>query len=202
MTDFTLRSADKADVPALFALEVSIFPSDRLTPRSFRRIVGSASAACRVAVAADRLAGYHVVLFRRGSAAARLYSIAVAPAFRGQGLAALLMNDAETAARQRGSRRLRLEVRADNAGAIRLYERLGYHAFGRIAGYYSDGAAAVRYERNLDGAEKNLSSSAAEDRSSRDSDATLAYMNQSVRPDFASAVRAEAPRGSFRPPHR
>jgi ribosomal protein S18 acetylase RimI-like enzyme len=202
MTDFTLRPADKADVPALFALEVSIFASDRLTPRSFRRIVGSASAACRVALAADRLAGYHVVLFRRGAAAARLYSIAVAPEFRGQGLAAVLMSDAETIARQRGARRLRLEVRADNAGAIRLYERLGYHAFGRVAGYYSDGATAVRYERNVGDPEKNLSSSAAEDRSSRDSRVTLQYMNQPVRPDLAAAVRAEAPRGSFRPPHR
>jgi [ribosomal protein S18]-alanine N-acetyltransferase len=202
MTDFTLRNADKPDVPALFDLEAGVFPSDWLTPRNFRRLIGSASAACRVAAAADRVAGYHVLLFRRGSTIARLYSIAVAPAFRGQGLAAILMKDAETVARERGSRRLKLEVRADNAGAIRLYERLGYRAFGRVAGYYSDGATAVRYERELDGPEKNLSSSAAEDRSSRDSRATLAYMNQPVRPDFAAAVRAEAHRGSFRPPHR
>jgi ribosomal protein S18 acetylase RimI-like enzyme len=201
MIRFKLRNAVTADVAALFDLEAGVFPSDWLTPRSFRRILRSPSATCRVAEA-DKLAGYYVLLFRRGSTRARLYSIAVAPEFRGQGLAAMLLRDAEAVARERGSRSLRLEVRADNAGAIRLYERLGYRAFGHIAGYYSDGAAAVRYEGKLDRGDKNLSSSAAEDGSSRDSRETLAYMNQPVRPDFAAAARAEAPRGSFRPPHR
>lgn len=202
MADFILRNADSADIPGLVSLEAEVFVSDRLLPRSFRRLVDAPSAACRVAVADGVLAGYHVLLFRRGSTVARLYSIAVAPGFRGRGLAAILMRDAEEAARERGSRHLRLEVRADNAGAIRLYERLGYRAFKHVAGYYADGADGLRYERNLVEGEKNLASSVAEDRSPRDSRATLAYMNQPVRPDFAAAARAEATRGSFRPPHR
>ena len=197
MASFKLRNAGRADVPALVSLEAEVFASDRLSPRSFRRLVAAPSAACRVAEADGVLAGYHVLLFRRGSAVARLYSIAVAPGFRGRGLAAVLMRDAEEVARERGSRRLRLEVRADNAAAIRLYERLGYHAFKRVAGYYADGAHALRHERHLVEEEKNLASSASEDRSPRDSRATLAYMNQLVRPDFAAAARAEATRGSI-----
>jgi len=201
MASFILRNADPADVAGLVSLETDVFASERLSPRSFRRLIAAQSAACRVAVADAMLAGYDVLLFRRGSTVARLYSIAVAPGFRGQGLAAILMRDAEEVARERGSRRLRLEVRADNAGAIRLYERLGYRPFHRVAGYYADGAHALRYERGLAEREKNLASSAAEDRSPRDSRATLAYMNQTVRPDFAAAARAGATADRFRPPH-
>src|SRR6185312_11811488 len=145
---------------------------------------------------------YHLLLFRNDVAVARLYSIAVAPDFRGRGVAVLLMRDAEEIARGRGSRRLRLEARADNAAAIRLYERLGYGVIGRIAGYYADGTDALRYERELDDSEKNRATSAEEDRSPRDSRATLAYMNRVVRPDFAAAVPADATADQFRPPYR
>jgi ribosomal protein S18 acetylase RimI-like enzyme len=44
---------------------------------------------------------------------------------------------------------LRLEVRADNVAAIRLYERHGYRRIGRLAAYYDDGADGWRYEQPL-----------------------------------------------------
>jgi ribosomal-protein-alanine N-acetyltransferase len=201
MQNIVIRDADHADLPALVNLEGEAFASDRLSPRSFRRHVGNASAVCRIADAAGALAGYHLLLFRRGSPTARLYSIAVAPGFRGRGVAALLMGDAEDAARARGLHRLRLEARADNTAAIRLYERLGYNLIGRIPGYYADGTKAFRYERDLDSG-KNRAISAEEDRSPRDSCATLAYTSRVVRPDFAAAAPAEATADPFRPPHR
>src|SRR5579871_1696210 len=202
MTSFALRDAAPADVPGLVSLEAEVFATNLLSRRSFARLIGAPSAGCRIAEAQGGLAGYHLVLFRRGARVARLYSIAVAPGFRGRGLAAVLMHDAETVARQHGARRLRLEVRADNAGAIRLYERLGYRPFDRITGYYADHGDALRYQRSLDDPEENSSSSDAEDRSSRDSRATLAYMTDVVRPDFTAAARAEATADQFRPPHR
>jgi [ribosomal protein S18]-alanine N-acetyltransferase len=202
MPGITISKASRADLAALVSLEAEVFAFNRLSLRSFRHIIGAASAACRVAKAGGVLAGYHLVLFRRGSTVARLYSIAVAPHFRGQGLAVLLMRDAEQVARRRGSRRLRLEARADNAAAIRLYDRLGYRLIGRRPCYYADGAEALRYERVLDASGKNLSTSAEEDRTPRDSSATLAYTNQSVRPDFALAAPAGATADQFRPPYR
>jgi ribosomal protein S18 acetylase RimI-like enzyme len=55
----------------------------------------------------------------------------------------------ERAARKRGCETLRLEVRADNAGAIGLYEKLGYERFGRYENYYEDGAPALRFDKPL-----------------------------------------------------
>jgi ribosomal protein S18 acetylase RimI-like enzyme len=89
------------------------------------------------------------VFLRRCSTIARLYSIAVDPVARGSGLGAALLAAAERAARRRGVRRLRLEVRQDNPAAIALYETRGYRRIGARAAYYEDGADAWRYERAL-----------------------------------------------------
>jgi ribosomal protein S18 acetylase RimI-like enzyme len=193
MEKIVIHDADRADLAGLMRLETEVFASNRLSPRSFRRVIARPSAVCRVAHLDGLLAGYHLVLFRRGSTVARLYSIAVAPALRGRGVAALLMRDAEQAARGRGAQSLRLEARVDNAAAIRLYERRGYRLIGRIQGYYADGIEALRYERDLDDPEKNRATSAEEDRSPRDSRATLAYMSR-LRPDLAAVAPPKPPR--------
>jgi ribosomal protein S18 acetylase RimI-like enzyme len=146
-----IRPARPADLDALVALERHAFTTDHLSRRQYRRHLGSASAAVLAAVAARRLLGKAVVFFRRGSAIARLYSIAVRADARGRGVGEALLTAAERCARARGCRTMRLEVRQDNAGAIRLYERLGYRRFGAIAGFYEDGADAWRYEKRLGG---------------------------------------------------
>jgi ribosomal protein S18 acetylase RimI-like enzyme len=202
MPNLAIRDANRSDIAGLVTIETEVFASDRLSRASFVRMIDRPSAACRVALIDGVLAGYHLLLFRKGSAVARLYSIAVVPGFRGRGVAALLMDDAEAIARGRGSRRLRLEARADNAGAIRLYERRGYRLIRRIPGYYADGAEARCYDRDLHDSQKNRATSAEEDRSPRDSHATLAYMSRVVRPDLAAAAPAEATADQFRPLHR
>jgi ribosomal protein S18 acetylase RimI-like enzyme len=145
-----VRTATPADLDALVALELSAFSGDRMSRRQYRRHLASPGAAVLVAEApGEGLLGSALVFFRKGSARARLYSIATAPAARGRGIGARLLAAAERAARERGCRALRLEVRVDNAAAIALYERAGYRRIGRYAGYYEDGADAWRYEKTL-----------------------------------------------------
>ena len=92
------------------------------------------------------LAAYLLILFHRGTALARIYSIAVDPNFRGQGLGEFLMQQAEVLALDAGCTALRLEVRTDNTGAIALYGRLGYRKFGQYADYYEDHSDALRFQ--------------------------------------------------------
>jgi ribosomal protein S18 acetylase RimI-like enzyme len=150
MRSLSIRDATLSDLGRLSALENDSFRSDRLSARSLRRLIGSASAACRVVRGGAEILGYYLLLFRAGTRVARLYSIAVDRRHRGEGVASSLMANAERAARRRGRSRLRLEVRDDNRAAIRLYERLGYRLIGRRAGYYADNANALRYEKRLD----------------------------------------------------
>lgn len=141
--------ADATDLAELVALERASFASDRITRRSFRRLVRAPSVVLLVCRSGIDLAGYGLVFFRRENSIARLYSIAVAPSYRGQGVAGQLLARMETEARARGCDRFRLEVNADNSAAIHLYRRLGFRTFARIEGYYGDGGDALRMQKDL-----------------------------------------------------
>jgi [ribosomal protein S18]-alanine N-acetyltransferase len=147
---FAIRRGVPADLPRLAEIETQAFDSDRLSRRSLARHVGSPGAALLVAEDGEgTLAAYALVLFRRLSSIARLYSVAVDESAKGRGLARRLIAAAEAEATRRGKTAIRLEVRVDNAGAIRLYERAGYTPFGRYRDYYQDHADALRYEKAL-----------------------------------------------------
>jgi len=144
-----IRAARANELEALLALEQRCFTADRLSRRALRRHLASPRSALIVAVRDDTLLGSALVLFRRDSDAARLYSIAVDARARGLGLGARLLAAAEREARRRGARVMRLEVRPDNRAATALYRAAGYEPFARIEHYYEDGAPAGRYRKSL-----------------------------------------------------
>ena len=138
------RLAAAADIGALVDLENRSFSSDRISRKSFRRLVASPSAAVIIASIGQSIAGYAVVLFRAGSAAARIYSLAVdpdIPRHRARAARCLRRRSGDSAA----AAPLRLEVREDNVRAINLYERMAYSRFAAKPGYYADGATALRF---------------------------------------------------------
>jgi [ribosomal protein S18]-alanine N-acetyltransferase len=146
-----LRRARAADLPALCALEREVFTTDVLSPRSFRRFLGSPHADLLVAEADGQFAGYVLVLYPPRSQLARLYSIAVSPHVGGRGVGPLLLAGAERTAKRRRRRAMRLEVHEHNTRAIARYEKAGYRLFGRHHAYYDNGGDALRFEKPLDG---------------------------------------------------
>ncbi len=148
MTGDVIRPATPADLDALVALESGFPEEDRFDRRTWRRLLGGQTATL-VHESGGRIDASAVLLFRQGSDIARLYSIAVAVDARGQGLGARLLSACEDQARQRRSRALRLEVRATNSSAHRLYESAGYRVIAALESYYPDGEAAHRMEKVL-----------------------------------------------------
>jgi ribosomal-protein-alanine N-acetyltransferase len=144
-----IREARSTDIAALTKLEAECFASDRLSRRSLVSLAKSPSACVLIADDEGRPKGYAVLLIRRGSQRARLYSIAVSPQATGHGIGSKLLSAVEDVARGRGSSRLHLEVRADNPKAIRLYEQAGYRRVGQRRDYYEDGATALLFDRPL-----------------------------------------------------
>jgi ribosomal protein S18 acetylase RimI-like enzyme len=144
-----VRTAARADLGALLDLEQRVFATDRLSRASLARLLRAPSAVVLVAEADGRLAGTAIVLFRAGAGVARLYSIAVAPAMSGRGVAPMLLAAAEEAARDRGCRAVRLEVHHANHAAIARYRKSGYREIGRRRAYYEDGGDALRFEKRL-----------------------------------------------------
>ena len=146
-----IRKARASDVDDLAAIENAVFAGDRISRRSFRKLIERETAETLIGECDGKVAGYAIVLFRKGSGVARLYSIAVGLEFGGQGIGRLLLEAAEDAAFEHGRMMLRLEVREDNHRAIRIYEQGGYRKIGREPGYYEDGQTALRYEKTLRG---------------------------------------------------
>lgn len=146
-----IRKARASDVDDLAAIENAVFASDRISRRSFRKLIERETAETLIGECDGKVAGYAIVLFRKGSGVARLYSIAVGLEFAGRGVGRLLLEAAEDTAFEHGRMMLRLEVREDNQRAIRIYEQSGYRKIGREPGYYEDGQTALRYEKTLRG---------------------------------------------------
>ncbi len=144
--------ASPDDLTALVALEQEAFTGDRISPRSWQYLIASRSAivlVARTGQAGGGLMGAAVVLRRAGSSVARLYSIAVARAARGRGLSGRLLDEALRMSLDNGAAVLRLETRSDNHAAQRLFAQHGFVALDSKAGYYEDGAEALRYQKSL-----------------------------------------------------
>jgi ribosomal-protein-alanine N-acetyltransferase len=136
-----LREAESGDVAALVALERLCFGEGAWG-------AGAVTGALRPGPALvweeeGQLLGYALAAVVLDEA--ELHRIGVAPTSRGQGIAIALLDALEAAAQTQGAERLFLEVRADNAPAIGLYERQGFEKIGRRPRYYADGVDALLF---------------------------------------------------------
>ncbi len=146
-----LRRACPADLDRLVELEAR-FAGDRLSRRAFRHHLANPGALLIVSAPAGEVSGYALLLHPSGTSWWRLYSLVraeAAPAGTGRAL----VEAASAAARAAGARGLRLEVRADNQRAIKLYQSCGFRLFGERHNYYEDGATALRMARDFHGQE-------------------------------------------------
>jgi len=144
-----IRPALLADLDQLVALEKTCFDTDQLSRRSFKHWITAEHRALLVAEQEKVISGYVLIIYHPGTRLARVYSLAVAPAQRGTGVAKLLMTAGEQAASDAGRLYLRLEVSVDNTPAIKLYQTLGYQKFGIYRDYYEDHKDALRYQKRI-----------------------------------------------------
>ncbi|MBC99299.1 MAG: ribosomal-protein-alanine acetyltransferase [Halobacteriovoraceae bacterium] len=147
------RPAKISDIPKLVSLENSSFDSDQLTDRNFKYFIDLSHGEILVQELEGEISGYGVILFHRGTALSRLYSLAVDQKLRGKGLGKKLLLKLEKMAKDRGSTYLRLEVKSSNRSAIQLYESCGYRKFALKKDYYEDHEDAQCYEKKI----RNLS---------------------------------------------
>jgi len=132
-----IRHMGPEDLDAVIALEQKSFltpwPKDAIV-EDFAR---SPSSTYLIAESpGGQVVGYVAlwVIHQRGHVA----SIAVEPAFRGQGIAKRLMLEVFEECRRRGLARVTLEYRASNTAAEHLYEGLGFRKEGLRRRYYTD----------------------------------------------------------------
>jgi [ribosomal protein S18]-alanine N-acetyltransferase len=167
-----LRAMVPADLVDVIALEHELFPDDPWTPEMFAdevaqppesRLYLLAEADAGDGGIADSdivsgrgsanglvMAGYAGLMFIPGGTQADVLTIAVRPAYWGQGIGSTLLGALLTAARSRDCTEVFLEVRADNPRAHGLYQRRGFEDLGVRRGYYQpSGVDAIVMRKDL-----------------------------------------------------
>lgn len=151
---YTLRYANLEDVEKLGTLEAKIFPvesygRDVLHPRQFRYFLTKANAFVVICERENIFCGYMIVLFRKNSDTARIYSIAIPPSAQGKGLGVFFLSSLEDICRKIKIRKITLETRADNLGMQKLSLRSGYSEVKRLKAYYHDGTDALKFAKDI-----------------------------------------------------
>lgn len=144
--DIKIRPMNAADLDAVLAIERSSFK----TPwkrEHFEAELAADYSFPFVAVCNTEIVGFVCLmsLFEE----AQILDIAVRMDQRGRKVGLLLMEHAETVAREKRAEILSLEVRSSSIPAISLYERCGFRKTGIRARYYDSCEDAVLMEKNL-----------------------------------------------------
>ena len=130
-----IRPLQLRDISTIEEIERTSYP----TPWSRSMFAGELakpSSICLGAFDGERLIGYLIV--SRYVDAWHVMNIAVAVDQRRRGIASDLLGALFERTREDGRRGYTLEVRVSNAGAIMLYERVGFERRGVRRGYYTD----------------------------------------------------------------
>lgn len=133
-----VRKARAEDFEAIFALEHKCVGAPHWSAAIWRRLLGGHGGLPLRIVMVDEL-GEEIVGFIVVSGtmeAVELESVAVAEAWRGQGIGAELCRAAMRWAEEQGAAKMELEVRASNAAARAMYGSLGFVEQGVRARYY------------------------------------------------------------------
>lgn len=143
------RQANLEDIEGLIDIEEKCFSSDKLSRRSFRRFIVNQQSIFLICFHDDKVVGYLLIVFHRGTRLARLYSMAVLNEYRGLGISQKLLKDGENFAIEKGALYLRLEVNSTNHIAIALYKKLNFREFAFIEHYYEDKSDAIRMQKRI-----------------------------------------------------
>lgn len=97
------------------------------------------------------VAGYVIAdtVPNHGTPLGHVKDLAVRPSYRRRGIASALLKRALSVVDATGAGSVKLEVRADNDGARRLYRRFGFEHRKTIPNYYSNGEDALVMVRLL-----------------------------------------------------
>jgi ribosomal protein S18 acetylase RimI-like enzyme len=98
------------------------------------------------AVVGEQVVGFIVGDRRNSRQTGWIATVGVHPQYRRQGIAKMLMAEAEDAM---ALPRVRLTLRASNHPALALYQKLGYSLVDRWEKYYSDGEDGLVMERHI-----------------------------------------------------
>ena len=112
-------------------------------------LTAAESVSYRVVTQNSAMAGFVIGLLEPDHTG-HITTIGIAPEHRRRRLASCLLEKVEDGFRRRDARIVRLEVRANNIPAHKLYQSLGYTVTQRLPKYYSNGGDGLLMVKPLD----------------------------------------------------
>ena len=143
----TLRRWKSEDILRISELEKEYFPQE---PWSYRMLADSFENENFVGVLCEEngeIAGYGGITI--GYDTADIDNIAVCESYRRCGFGGAVLEELVSAARERGSAKVFLEVRVSNASAISLYLKHGFKGVYARTRYYTNGEDCLVMVRDL-----------------------------------------------------
>ena len=134
-------------IPAALDIERDVFSTHPWTEAQFWSELAADQRYFIAAMDGELLIGYADLYLNPPEA--EIQTIAVRPEAQGEGVGTELLTSMFAAAMEHRCSRIMLEVRADNASAISLYEKHGFVINGRRPNYYALGIDAVLMERHV-----------------------------------------------------
>lgn len=134
MTSWTIRPAERRDVPALLVIEQAMFSEPWTRSMLLDEIITAENRRYTVAVEDGRIVGYLGLMFVGSEV--HVNTLAAAPGEEGRGVATSLLDEGWADARARGATRATLEVAVSNERAQHLYRRFGFAPVGVRKRYY------------------------------------------------------------------
>jgi ribosomal-protein-alanine N-acetyltransferase len=134
VSDWTIRLAERRDVPELLVIEVAQFPEPWSRTMLLDEITNVENRRYTVAVESKSIIGYLGIMFVMDEL--HINTIGTLPGNEGRGVATSLMDEAWQDAKGRGIARATLEVAVSNERAQALYGRYGFRPVGIRKNYY------------------------------------------------------------------
>ena len=143
-----LRPFSLADLPRVLEIEPDSFTMvDAWSTPIFRKWYRKSPDLFIVAEISCTIAGYICTFIEQKTG--EIESIAVAPAFRRQGVASALMNYTIREIQASGITTAGLQVRTTNTDGIRFWQNAGFVPSGILPNFYDDGAEALQMKKSL-----------------------------------------------------
>lgn len=106
------------------------------TPRQLKYLISVANSNCLAESINNKLRGFIIVLYKKGTNVAGIETLNVDPIFQGNGIGKKLLKAAEEDMYPRFIKKIRLEVSVGNISAIKLYEKFGFIKINFLKDYY------------------------------------------------------------------
>ncbi len=138
------RTALRADLPTLFAIEAELYPIDAWSLDIFdSEFDGIPDTRYYVVAESDEIIGYAGLFSPLAGEVADIQTMTVVKSEQGKGIGKALLKLLVIEALRREAPDVLLEVREDNASAIGLYLSVGFEEISRRKNYYAPGIHAI-----------------------------------------------------------